>query len=333
MKILPNIPGKTILITGIHGFLGVHTSIMALKTGANVVGVDLPGSSTRGKKVRFSLGGEQIPFKEADLSNYEDWPDILKETKPDIILHLAGATKRGLSGADWFGNIHGNFLTTSAMIQAVISLPEQERPVVVYPGSQMEYGTSSVPWTEETLCRPINPYGASKLASTNIILTAERAKMIRVCVARFSILYGPAQPPTMFIPELISKVLAGVNFKMTEGRQKRRFLYVSDAASLILNLGARLLKQETLPALINMPASEPRSIREVAQQIVDCIDKPVAIEIGAISLRDNETIESWPDDSLAKSLGLACKTTLEDGLKQTVQWYKDNPWFLKGSAL
>jgi nucleoside-diphosphate-sugar epimerase len=333
MNTLPNLLGKTLLITGINGFLGSSTGVMTLKTGASILGVDLPGSSIRGEKIRFSLGGERIALKEVELSDYEAWLNILEETQPDIILHLAGTTKREFTFKDWAESIKGNFLTTSSMVQAVVSLPERERPVVVYPGSQMEYGISPMPWTEETFCRPFNPYGASKLAATDLLLCAERAGMFNACVGRFPILYGPAQSATMFIPELISKNLRGINFKMTEGRQRRRFLYVADAASFLLNLGARLLEEEMLPALLNMPASEPKSMREVAEQIVECIGNSIGLEIGAIPSRDHEVMESWPEDSQAKELGFSCNTTLEEGLRQTVEWYRNNPWFLEGFAL
>jgi nucleoside-diphosphate-sugar epimerase len=197
----------------------------------------------------------------------------------------------------------------------------------------MEYGISPMQWTEETLCRPFNPYGASKLASTDLLLSAERANMFRVCVARFSILYGPAQSPNMFIPELISKALAGVNFKMTKGRQRRRFLYVTDAASFLLNITAHLLKKDTLPALLNMPASEPKSMREVAEQIAEYIGNSINLEIGAIPSRNHETMESWPEDAKARKLGFSCNTTLEQGLRQTVEWYSKNLWFLDMTAV
>ncbi len=333
MNTFPYFSGKTLLITGINGFLGASTAVMVLKTGAGILGVDLPGSSFRGEKIRSSLGGERIPLKEADLSDYKSWFSIIKEVRPDIVLHLAGTTKRGFTFDDWAESIKGNFLTTSAMVQALVSMPERGRPAVIYPGSQMEYGGSPMPWTEETLCRPFNPYGASKLASTDMLLSAERAKMFRVCVPRFSILYGPAQPPTLFIPELISKAMSGTNFKMTRGLQRRRFLYVADAASFLLNITDHLLRKNILPALLNMPASEPISIKEVAEQIIKQVGSPIKLEFGAIPSRNYEVMESWPDDSRAKNLGFSCNTTLKEGFRQTVEWYGKNLWFFREGAL
>ena len=150
MSNLADLSGKTVLITGTNGFLGGNSAVAASLTGARVLGVDLPGTGIRGQKVLVSLGTEEIPWRETDLSDHNAWLTILREIRPDIILHLAGSTRRGTAAADWAESIEGNFLTTSVMIQAVVSLCEQERPVVVYPGSQMEYGSAPMPWTEET---------------------------------------------------------------------------------------------------------------------------------------------------------------------------------------
>jgi len=332
MSDLADLSGKTILITGINGFLGSNSAAAASGIGARVFGVDLPGTGVRGRKLLVSLGTEEIPRRELDLSDKKAWLTILREIRPDIILHLAGSTRRGKAPADWAASVEGNFLTTSVMVQAVVSLCEQHRPVVVYPGSQMEYGSAPMPWTEETLCKPYGPYGASKLASTDLLLCAERAGMLKLCVARFPILYGPAQSPTMFIPELISRALAGVDFKMTQGRQKRRFVYVTEAAELLLGLAAGLLKAEKIPPLLNMPASQPTSMREIAETIVEQIGSGITLEIGALARREHEVVESWPTDSVAKELGFACNVTLADGLNRTIQWYASNRWFLEEAS-
>jgi nucleoside-diphosphate-sugar epimerase len=332
MKPLPTLSGKNLLVTGIHGFLGAHTGALGLRTGARVYGVDLPGSSTRGEKVVKSLAGEPISTREADLAGAQAWADILADTNPHIVYHLAGSTRRGGAAADWRANIVGNLWTTSSLVEAVLSLPEAQRPIVIYPGSQMEYGLAPLPWTEETQCRPVNPYGASKLAATDLLLSAGRADRLKACVARLPIVYGPAQLPTLLIPALICSALSGTDFKMTEGTQRRRFLYVEDAASLLLSVGAGLLQGKNIPSLMNMPACPPRPIREVADMILEYLKHPIALQVGELPGRAWEGAESGPDDSLARQAGFSCETHLEEGLRQTVEWYRTNPWFREGGA-
>lgn len=332
MKKIPDLSNQTVLISGFHGFLGGITGAEALKTHAAVYGVDVRGNTPRTDLVHAALGVEGIQVYEANLSDPEAWLKILRTVRPNILLHLAGTTRRGNSVEDWSESVRGNILTTASLIQAVAMLSEPDRPIIIYPGSQMEYGATPMPWTEETMCRPVHPYGSSKLAATELLLSAARSQMIRTCVGRFPIIYGPAQAPTMFIPELIITALQGKPFKMTEGKQRRRFLFAGDAASTLISLGAAMLSNEALPSLLNMPASPPRSMREVAEIVAGCIHSPVTIEFGAIPSRPNEILDSWPEDTLAARLGLSCNTTLEEGLQKTVEWYQNNQWFWQGNS-
>ena len=327
MNDLSALSGKRLLISGINGFLGAHVGVTGVGIGAQVLGVDLPGGSARGKRIRHSLGSDDVLIMEENLSNRTAWRGILEETQPDVVLHLAGVTSRDFTCRDWATSIDANVLTTSSLVEAILALPQGSRPAVAYPGSQMEYGIATMPWTEDTRCRPSSPYGASKLAAAELLLVAERSSVCRACVARFPILFGPAQPATMFIPELITKALAGMNFPMTEGRQRRRFLYVADAATFLLALAARFVNEESLPPLLNMPASEPTSMRDVARATVDCLDRPVELEVGALPSRGHMSPDAWPDDTQARSLGFSCHTSLERGLRQTIRWYQSNPWF------
>jgi nucleoside-diphosphate-sugar epimerase len=311
----PSLAGKRLLISGINGFLGIHTALLAMRSGAAVFGVDLPDSFPVGEKARSALGGSRPAILVENLTDPGGWRQALNETSPDVVINLAGTTRR-----DWAGGFRSNYETTSSMVRALCEEPPGRRPLVVHPGSQLEYGTAPMPWTEQTLCRPANPYAAGKLISTELLMAAERMGNLDARVVRFAIVYGPCQAPTMFIPELICDGLAGEPFKMTEGRQKRRFIYVGDAASI-------LLKGDQLPVLLNAPASEPAAMRDVAERIAGLLGGDVKLDIGALPMRSSESLEAWPDDGLAASLGLSCDTGLDEGLRKTVEWYRDNPWF------
>jgi dTDP-glucose 4,6-dehydratase len=312
--------GKRLLISGINGFLGIHTGLLAMKSGASVFGSDLPDSFMIGEKARSALGGPQPALLAADLSDPEGWRLALDEVCPDIVINLAGTTSRERDAA-----LFGNFATTSSLVRALSAVRPEGRPVVVHPGSQLEYGTSPMPWTEQTLCRPADPYAAGKLLSTELLLAAERMGELNARVVRFPIVFGPCQAPAMFIPELICRGLADTPFKMTKGLQKRRFTYVTDAASVLL-MGAKL------PVLLNAPASEPAAMRDVAESIVKLMGGSVKLEVGALPMRSSEVMEQWPDDGLAASLGISCRTELEEGLRRTVKWYRSNRWFWEGSV-
>ncbi|HPK00682.1 MAG TPA: NAD-dependent epimerase/dehydratase family protein, partial [Candidatus Hydrogenedentes bacterium] len=221
-----SLTGRRVLITGIQGFIGIHTAAAAQRLGAQAAGIDLAQESPRARQVRESLGMRPVEIHAADLMEQQAIVDILKEVRPAVIVHCAGSIERSTGASDWARVFAGNADVTASLVGALLSLPAAERPVLVMPGSQMEYGTAPMPWTEDRHCEPVNAYGAGKLAATEHVLAAARGHGLRACVLRLPIVFGPGQPPALFIPELIGKALRREAILMTEGNQRRAFLYV-----------------------------------------------------------------------------------------------------------
>jgi nucleoside-diphosphate-sugar epimerase len=323
----PHLGETACLVSGINGFLGANLAVGSGQAGAAVLGVDLPDTAARGERVRAALGAPDLPVVEADLTSPAAWSHAIRECRPAAIFHMAGSTGRGSTERDRSRAVAGNVETTSALLKALAGLPAAERPVVVYPGSQMEYGLAPPPWSESAHCRPANPYAEAKLRTTELLLAAARSGAGRVCVARLPIVFGPGQAPTMFIPELIRDAMAGAPFRMTEGVQRRRFVHAADAAGFMIGLAAALREGRELPPLLNAPCSQPASMREVAERIVSIMKRPARLEVGAIPPREGELLDAWPDDGAARALGYSCRIPLDEGLRRTVRWYEANAWF------
>jgi nucleoside-diphosphate-sugar epimerase len=325
---LHEIQGRRVLVTGVNGFLGCHLAVRLQKAGADLVGIDIHGGAERARAVRASMGGREIQLLEVDPDPIQiDWHSLLEEMRPDAVFHLAGATDRKTDPPAWVRCVRANTLMTAELLDAVVQRPLDSRPVFVMPGSQMEYGVAPMPWTEDRAAQPVNPYGVSKLAATELVQGAVRNALAKACVLRLPLVYGPGQAPVMIIPELIVKALRKQPFQMTSGQQKRRFLFAPDAAALLLLLVLRLLRGEELPPILNAPASEPIAVADLARKIHEILGKPVDLQIGALPTRQNERMEAWPDTALAESLGIASLIPMQKALEATVAWYRTNDWF------
>lgn len=306
-----------VMVTGALGFIGSHVALQAATERREVLGLCRPESEAWTPR-RSQLVDANVPVHESHLETFSDLVAQIEAFRPEVVIHAAGSTRRDPSA--WEHLIRENVLTTASVVAAMCAISEARRPVLVLPGSQAEYGALQMPWTEDRCGQPNSPYGASKLAATEIVLAAQRTGSFRASVVRLPIVFGGTQGPTMLVPQLITAALAGQDFDMTAGEQKRRFLYVKDAASVLLEVGDLALSGSH-PPLLNAPAGDPLSLRSVAQRVLGLMGDPIQLNMGALPYQPHEQLEAWPATSLADSLDFEPLTDLDLALRDTIESY------------
>jgi len=138
---------------------------------------------------------------------------------------------------------------------------------------------------------------------------------------RLSTIYGPNQPDKNLISYLIKSCIERKTLKLTKGEQKRDLLYVSDA---IEALEKASLNSKAHGEIINVGSNEEYSLREIIKLVEKLTNSKIEPEWGAIPYRKNEIWRMKGDVSKAKSiLGWEPKTSLEQGLKKTIEGYKN----------
>jgi nucleoside-diphosphate-sugar epimerase len=328
-----------ILVTGVNGFLGAHVAAQALASGLKVWGLDLR-QDARAARLRASLQGPGVGtpgepiLRVSDMDSPSALQALLQEFQPAAVLHLAADLRRRVEPALEAQVFENNLRPALALFDAVARLPQAQRPVVVMPGSQMEYGDLPGPWTEDRSGSPSDPYARGKVAATLALQQRQAAGELRGCVLRLPLVFGPGQAPVMFIPQLLVALLQDQDFPMSAGTQRRRFVEVGEVASLLLELARRLVAGEALPPVLNCPASEPLSIGEVADRLVALVPgaRASALKRGALGPIPPEPPQPWPDTTLAQQLGLGGTQDLDRGLALTARWYRENPWFWEAAG-
>lgn len=150
-----------ILITGISGFTGSHLADYLLKRGSVVCGVLHHQNNT--KNIKHLLG--RIDTHVCDVCNKAQVFNLIKETRPDYIFHLAAKTQARSVGDTYRSSIETNLFGTINLLEAVRNLKFD--PIILVPGSSAEFGLTKNeenPVKETNPYRPVTPYAVSKIA-------------------------------------------------------------------------------------------------------------------------------------------------------------------------
>lgn len=215
---------KKCIVTGAAGFTGYSLVEMLIAHGYFVYAVVRPQSE---HNVRLA-GMRNVQLVQADISEYGQLYEKIKDTC-DAFFHLAWQ-----GGRYDFASQYQNIEYALGALEAAARLGCKR---FICTGSQAEYGPQKGLITEEICPRPIDAYGAAKLAAC--LLTRQRAVDLNIewIWGRIFSLYGKYEAETRMLPALVKSLRENKDFYMsTNGRQNWDYLYVSDGAEALIAL-------------------------------------------------------------------------------------------------
>ncbi|MCB0218485.1 MAG: NAD-dependent epimerase/dehydratase family protein [Chrysiogenetes bacterium] len=302
---------KRVLVTGAAGFVGRHLIERLRELGSVVCALDRPGT-------RFPAEWEGVQCEGIDLSKPTLTTKAIKDFAPEIILHLAAMIDVARAWDNLRKAMTANIVTSVNVLEAAGAL--EPAPRVVLLGTSEEYGDQIAPFNEKMQVRPVSPYSWSKTAITHLAGMAWRTFGLPTVVLRPFLVYGPSQPPGLLLPSLIRALLAGEEFEMTAGEQSRDFVHVHDVVDAILRAG---LAERAVGEIINVCSGREVQVREVALMIARELQAEELLKLGALPYRKGEAMRFVGDPHRARTLlGFSAETRLEDGIAQTIAWYR-----------
>lgn len=233
-----------------------------------------------------------------------------------VIIHLAGILNVDESINDPHKYLETNTRGSLNLLEAVRAA--KTKPFMVYLSSANVYtGTGAV--NEDYIIAPREPYAASKAAAGFYFLAYSNAYQIPTCILRAWSTYGPRQPPFMFVPKVITQCLEKDVLELDTLDAVKDFVYVKDVASAV----AKAVEvQKTGTYNISTGQLVP------LKRIVDLVSGLTGFK-GEIRLKHERPNKSqsktYGDCSRAKKeLGWAPKYTIEEGLKESVEFMKSH---------
>ena len=303
---------EKILITGATGFIGHYLieRFLAEEIHPLICGNRITDETAE------KLRRENLKYFHLDLLNYETAAELLNEIKPAIIIHLAGATLHddptGKLCYDLNFHATENLLATAAKINI-------RRFILI--GTADEYGNQPPPQNEQMSLQPKSDYAKSKAAANAAALEMFRAGEFPAVVLRPFTAFGGGQPEKMFLMQAIRAAVSEQSFVMTEGRQKRDFIYAADVADAIFR-AARYPNVEG--KVINIGSGRAVALRSIARLIWEMTGAPPELlEIGKRPLPSGENHDTQANIELAAEiLNWSPRTSLESGLQRMIDSVK-----------
>ena len=303
------------LITGGAGFIGSEFVRQAVRKGHQVAVVDK--LTYAGDLERLSEVTKDITFYKADISNQEFIEHIFEKENPEVIVHFAAESHVDRSLLDPYPFIGSNVLGTQVLLEVSkakgVELFVNMSTDEVY-GDLGKEGT----FTEESPLKPNSPYSTTKASADMLGRAYYRSFGLPVVTIRASNNYGPWQYPEKFVPVIILKALRDEKIPVYgDGTNVREWLYVTDCAEGIM----AAIDRGKAGEIYNIGSKEEKQNIEVAKAILQLVGKGEEL-IEFVKDRPGHDFRYSLDTTKAKrDLGWEAKTSFDEGLKKTVEWY------------
>ncbi|SDN33846.1 NAD-dependent epimerase [Afipia sp. GAS231] len=323
---------QTILVTGAAGFIGFHVARRLLAEGCTVVGLDNLNDyyDPELKTARLDVlrGEPRFSFERTDLADRAAMARLFAKHRFGRVVHLAAQ-----AGVRY--SIDHPHAYVDANLEGFVNVLEGCRHHgcrhLVYASSSSVYGANTkLPFSvDDKTDHPVSLYAATKKANELIAHSYSHLYRLPVTGLRFFTIYGPWGRPDMAIFLFTRAILEGTPIKLfNHGKMRRDFTYIDDVTSAVM----RLVDQA--PRDAGQAAGAPARIYNVGNNHPEELTHVVAVlerELGRAAVREmlpmqpGDVTETFADVAeLMRDTGFRPQTSIEDGLREFVAWYRDH---------
>ena len=318
-----------ILVTGGAGFIGSNFIYLLLEERKDwkIVCVDSLTYAANFHTLDKALKNSNFKFYKEDIRNRKGIFSIFENEHPDVVVNFAAESHvdRSIENPSIFleTNILGTQVLMDACRQYGIIRFHQVGTDEVY--GDLPLDRPDLFFTEETPIHTSSPYSTSKASADLLVLAYYRTYGLPVTISRCSNNYGPYQFPEKLIPLMINNANHNKSLPVYgKGLNVRDWLYVKDHCYGIL----AVLEKGKVGEIYNLGGHNEKANIDIVKIILKELNKPESL-ITFVTDRKGHDLRYAIDPSKAmRELGWQPTTKFEDGIKLTIQWYKDNTKWL-----
>ncbi len=321
------------LVTGGAGFIGSHyvRGLLTGRLGSDVERVHVLDKLTYAGNLANLADVADDPrysFVQGDLCDGE----LLDEVLPghDIVVNFAAETHvdRSIAGPQDF--VLTNVVGTQTLLDSCLRSGVGR---VVHIGTDEVYGSiESGSWTEESPLLPNSPYAASKASAELLVRAYHRTYGLNVSSTRCSNNYGPYQFPEKVIPLFVTNLIDDLPVPLYgDGLNVRDWLHVDDHCAGI----QVVIEKGEAGEAYNIGGGTELTNRELTEVILRHMDRDGETWVQVVPDRLGHDRRYSVDDARIRALGYRPERDFDQGIDETIRWYRDNQaWWrpLKGAA-
>ena len=319
---------KRVLVTGGAGFISsTFVRHLLAATPYEVVSLDALTYAGNLENLAEVMAHERLSFVHGDIRDGELVREVVAGV--DVIINAAAEShveKSIEEGASEF--VTTNVEGTQILLDAIRETPV-ERFILI--SSSEVYGTAEyAPMDEEHPLNPRSPYAATKAGADRLAYSYHVTYDLPIVIVRPFNNYGPRQHPEKVIPRFITQALSDEPLTVHgDGHASRDWLYVDDdaeAIEAIIEADVDLVAGEVL----NVATGVDISVSEIADAVLEVLGKPASLKEHVSERPGQVDRHIGSTDKAERLLGWRAKTSFEEGLARTVEWYRENDGWWRG---
>ena len=345
---------KNVLVTGGAGFIGsnfIHHIFKNSSFQGRIINIDVltyAGNLENLVEIDRSYGNSRYFFEKVDICDTEHLQEIFKKYNIDSVIHFAAESHvdRSIYGPAEFirSNIQGTFI----LLEAARKYWQNRKDVLFhYISTDEVYGSLGETgyFYEHTPFDPRSPYSASKASACHLVKSYFFTYGLPVTISNCSNNYGPYHFPEKLIPLMVTNAMDGKPLPIYgDGKNIRDWLYVVDHCAAILAVVKKGKRGEDY----NIGGESEKTNVEVVTAICDILEEMYPLKDNPKRVNFPAGIKEYKDlityvkdrpghdrryavncDKIKKELQWRPDTDFPEGLRQTVQWYIDNPGWVE----
>ncbi|MDC1424089.1 GDP-mannose 4,6-dehydratase [Gammaproteobacteria bacterium] len=325
------------LVTGSAGFIGFHLCSLLLEKGFQVIGydgmTDYYDVSLKERRHSILQEDDNFTFKVGMLEDYDCLLKVVKDHKPDIIIHLAAQAGVRYSLENPRAYVNSNLIGTFNIMECAREVNVKH---LLMASTSSVYGSNTeMPFDEnQKTDTPLTFYAATKKANESMAHSYSHLWKIPTTMFRFFTVYGPWGRPDMALFKFTKGIIEGKPIDIyNNGDMYRDFTYVSDLVNAISLLADTVpgnsdfcendsLSEAAPYRVVNIGNSEKVRLLDFIEEIENVLGKKAIRNY--MEMQKGDVPATWANASLLNSLtNYKAGTDYKAGVRKFILWYKE----------